>query len=73
MTDHSASRFYARACPPRVRESRSIVYSASYEALADLVKFLMEDCCLGHPVVRAPLVKADPCCTSQASAQGGNA
>jgi len=56
-----------------VRESRSIVYSASYEALADLVKFLMEDCCLGHPVVRAPLVKADPCCTSQASAQGGNA
>ncbi|MCJ8518542.1 DNA-binding transcriptional ArsR family regulator [Pseudorhizobium tarimense] len=34
------------------RESRSIIYSASYEALADLVKFLMEDCCAGHPIIR---------------------
>lgn len=31
------------------RESRSIVYSADYDALSGLVKFLMEDCCAGHP------------------------
>ena len=37
------------------RESRSIIYSASYEALADLVKFLMEDCCAGAPQICAPL------------------
>jgi ArsR family transcriptional regulator, arsenate/arsenite/antimonite-responsive transcriptional repressor len=56
------------------RESRSVVYSASYDVLAGLVKFLMEDCCLGHPAVRAPLGAADPCCpSSTASAQGGNA
>lgn len=29
------------------RESRSLLYTASYDALADLVKFLMEDCCSG--------------------------
>ena len=56
------------------RESRSIVYSASYDSLAALVKFLMEDCCLGRPAVRAPLGEADPCCPSPAAAvQGENA
>lgn len=34
------------------RVSRSIVYRASYEMLADLVTFLMEDCCAGHPAVK---------------------
>lgn len=56
------------------RESRSVVYSASHDALAELVTFLMEDCCVGHPTVRARLGEADPCCPSPtASAQGGNA
>lgn len=31
------------------RESRSIIYSANFEALADLIRFLMEDCCGGDP------------------------
>jgi ArsR family transcriptional regulator, arsenate/arsenite/antimonite-responsive transcriptional repressor len=44
------------------RESRSIVYSASYDALADLVKFLMEDCCSGHPGIRASLERSEDCC-----------
>lgn len=44
------------------RESRSIIYSASYEALADLVKFLMEDCCAGHPMIRENIEKRDGCC-----------
>jgi DNA-binding transcriptional ArsR family regulator len=54
------------------RESRSIVYNASYDALADLVKFLMVDCCVGHPSVRAPLTETDDrcCAPSSASAEG---
>jgi DNA-binding transcriptional ArsR family regulator len=43
------------------RDSRSIVYSASYEALGSLVRFLMEDCCSGHPEVCMPALAA-PCC-----------
>jgi DNA-binding transcriptional ArsR family regulator len=44
------------------RVSRSILYSASYETLAGLVKFLMEDCCAGHPAVRENVEKSDGCC-----------
>ena len=44
------------------RESRSIIYSASYDALSDLVKFLMEDCCAGHPAIRENIERADDCC-----------
>jgi len=44
------------------RESRSIIYSASYETLAGLVKFLMEDCCAGHPAIRKNVEKSDGCC-----------
>lgn len=45
------------------RESRSIIYSASYETLAGLVKFLMEDCCAGHPAIRENVEKSDGCCS----------
>jgi DNA-binding transcriptional ArsR family regulator len=31
------------------RESRSIVYAAAYPALAEAIRFLMEDCCGGDP------------------------
>src|SRR3546814_5428215 len=44
------------------RESRFIVYSASYDALAALVKFLMEDCCSGHPDIRTSLDQSEDCC-----------
>lgn len=30
------------------REGRSIIYSARFSALSDLVAFLMHDCCQGH-------------------------
>ena len=38
----------------QTRVSRSIFYSANYEALSGLVTFLMEDCCSGHPDVCRP-------------------
>jgi DNA-binding transcriptional ArsR family regulator len=43
------------------REARSIIYTANYDALSGLVRFLMEDCCSGHPEVCAPVATA-PCC-----------
>ncbi|KSV81730.1 ArsR family transcriptional regulator [Sinorhizobium sp. Sb3] len=48
------------------RESRSIVYSASYDTLADLVTFLMEDCCAGHPEIRGSVERSAGCCPSEA-------
>ncbi|HEV7319004.1 MAG TPA: metalloregulator ArsR/SmtB family transcription factor [Ensifer sp.] len=44
------------------RESRSIIYRADYDALGGLVRFLMEDCCGGHPEICAPVVAAASCC-----------
>jgi DNA-binding transcriptional ArsR family regulator len=43
------------------RDSRSIVYSVAYEKLSGLIRFLMEDCCAGHPEVCMPAI-AISCC-----------
>lgn len=43
------------------RESRSIIYSAKYDALSDLVRFLMEDCCAGHPKICKPAATVTAC------------
>lgn len=45
------------------RDARSIIYSAEFEALSGLIRFLMEDCCAGHPEICAPVVTAAACCT----------
>ncbi|WEX76165.1 metalloregulator ArsR/SmtB family transcription factor [Sinorhizobium numidicum] len=44
------------------RESRSIIYSANYDALGGLIRFLMEDCCADHPLIRAREAAGDACC-----------
>jgi ArsR family transcriptional regulator, arsenate/arsenite/antimonite-responsive transcriptional repressor len=38
----------------QTRVSRSIISVANYDALGGLVRFLMEDCCAGHPEICAP-------------------
>jgi DNA-binding transcriptional ArsR family regulator len=43
------------------REARSIIYRANYDALRDLIAFLMKDCCAGHPEICAPVL-AETCC-----------
>ncbi|MCL6705618.1 metalloregulator ArsR/SmtB family transcription factor [Pseudomonas sp. R2.Fl] len=48
------------------RESRSIIYSANYDALGGLVRFLMEDCCAGHPEICAPAASVAACCPPSA-------
>ncbi|EJC82610.1 putative transcriptional regulator [Rhizobium leguminosarum bv. trifolii WSM2297] len=44
------------------REARSIIYTASYETLGGLVRFLMEDCCGGRPEICAPAAEVAACC-----------
>ncbi|AVA21866.1 metalloregulator ArsR/SmtB family transcription factor [Rhizobium sp. CB3171] len=44
------------------REARSIIYTANYDALSGLVRFLMEDCCGGNPEICAPTAKVAACC-----------
>ncbi|WP_454702995.1 ArsR/SmtB family transcription factor [Agrobacterium burrii] len=48
------------------RQSRSIIYTANYEALGGLVRFLMEDCCSGHPEICAPAAEVTACCAPAA-------
>lgn len=45
------------------RASRSIIYRADYDALGGLVRFLMEDCCAGHPEIGAPVGASNVCCS----------
>ncbi len=49
------------------RDSRSIIHSIEFGALSGLIRFLMEDCCSGHPEICSPIVSAAACC---APAQG---
>lgn len=37
------------------REGRSIIYAARYDAMSELLNFLMEDCCGGNPDICAPV------------------
>ena len=43
------------------RDSRSIIYSVSFEALSGLVRFLMDDCCQGRPEICQPIIDAATC------------
>jgi len=36
------------------RAGRSIIYTAAYAQMRDLLGFLMEDCCAGNPEICAP-------------------
>ncbi|WP_454885400.1 ArsR/SmtB family transcription factor [Sphingomonas oryzagri] len=49
------------------RVGRSIIYSATYDRMTDLLAYLMEDCCGGSPEVCAPLaavVNDAACCVT---------
>jgi len=51
------------------RVSRSIIYSAAYDRMTEVLAFLMEDCCAGAPQVCAPLAalaKDAACCAAGA-------
>jgi DNA-binding transcriptional ArsR family regulator len=44
------------------REGRSIIYAAAYDAMRDLLAFLVEDCCGGKPEICGPLVAEAAAC-----------
>jgi len=39
------------------REGRSIIYTAGYDRMRELLAFLMEDCCAGNATICAPLAE----------------
>ncbi len=39
------------------RDGRSIIYSANYEAMSELLVYLTAECCEGRPEVCAPLAE----------------
>ena len=45
------------------RDSRSMIHRADFEALGGVIRFLMEDCCAGHPEICTPVVSTAACCT----------
>jgi DNA-binding transcriptional ArsR family regulator len=54
------------------REGRSIIYTAHYGAMGDLLAFLTEDCCAGTPEICAPLAEVlnrAACCAAEAPKQ----
>ncbi len=44
------------------RQGKSVIYTAAYDGLSDLVRFLMRDCCEGRPEVCAPALAALAAC-----------
>ena len=40
------------------REGRTVIYTARYNRMTELLEFLMEDCCSGQPEICAPLADA---------------
>ena len=50
------------------RESRSVIYSADYAGIGELLTFLMQDCCQGRPEVCEPLLEAASCAASAKAA-----
>jgi ArsR family transcriptional regulator len=51
------------------RQGRSIIYTAEYDRMRDLLGFLVEDCCGGSPEICSPLadVLRTACCDTAAA------
>ena len=49
------------------RESRSIIYSANFKAMTDLLAYLTENCCGGRPELCSPTTAS--ACRSEGAAQ----
>ncbi len=63
MSSHLASLSRAGLVASE-RQSRAIVYRARLAAVQELVTYLLQDCCGGHPEICTPLVaELIPCCT----------
>lgn len=53
------------------RDGRSIIYTARFDSMRDLLAFLMEDCCSGSPEICGPLAAiAGQACAAQGACAG---
>jgi DNA-binding transcriptional ArsR family regulator len=53
------------------RRSRSIIYRADLDRFRQVMTYLLQDCCNGHPEVCIPLVDMlTPCCTPKEKVDG---
>jgi ArsR family transcriptional regulator len=52
------------------RESRQIYYAADFDGMGNLLAFLTEDCCQGHPAIRSQALLSSSSRKRSASAQG---
>lgn len=52
------------------RHGRSVIYTAAYDRMSDLLIHLVEDCCQGRPEVCAPLARATSRAACCAPSQG---
>lgn len=59
LSFHLSTLRHARLIESR-REGRQIIYSARLEAISELMGFVLEDCCEGHPEACAFLTEAEP-------------
>lgn len=55
LSTHLATLAHAGLVKSR-REGRSLVYTADYAGMRELLDYLVEDCCGGHPEICAPLI-----------------
>ena len=54
------------------REGRSIIYNIDFDGARELLYFLMEDCCQGHPEVCSPVLDSVlPGCCAPTNKHGG--
>lgn len=60
----------AGLCAAR-RVSRSIIYSADFETISGLIRFLMQDCCAGRPEICGPVIEAATCCPPSSGTDHG--
>lgn len=56
MSSHLSILARARLVAPR-RDGRSIRYLADFDGIRDLLRFVLTDCCDGHPQVCVPLAE----------------
>jgi ArsR family transcriptional regulator len=51
------------------RQGRSIIYTAQYDHMRDLLAFLVEDCCGGSPEICSPLAEVlrTACCGGESA------
>jgi len=53
------------------RHSRSIIYRAELDHFREVMTYLLQDCCGGHPEVCTPLVDIlTPCCSPKEKTHG---